>query len=89
MHFVVSMETIHTEVVADGQPLLSSAEVVSKVISCRCLTTKLFEVYLEEIDCRHELAEIRIRWCKEYKDLDRYGPPERNTLLPVCWFVLS
>ena len=28
-----------------------------------------------------------MRWCKEHKDLDRFGPPERNTLRPVWWFV--
>ena len=25
--------------------------------------------------------------CKEHKDLDRFGLPERNTLRPVWWFV--
>ena len=28
-----------------------------------------------------------MRWCKEHKDLDRFGPLERNTLRPVWWFV--
>jgi len=28
-----------------------------------------------------------MRWCKEHKDLDRFGPPERNTLRSVWWFV--
>ena len=30
-----------------------------------------------------------MRWCKEHKDLDRFGLPERNTLRPVWWFVFS
>ena len=55
---------------------------------CRYLTTKLSEVYPKEIDCRQVLAEIRMRWCKEHKDLDRFGLPERNTLRPVWLFVL-
>ena len=42
----------------------------------------------KKIDCRHELAEIRARWSKEHKDLDRFGPPERNTLRPVWRIVL-
>ena len=37
--------------------------------------------------CRQGIAEIRIRWCKEHKDLDRFRPPERNTLRHVWWFV--
>ena len=45
---------------------------------CRCLTTKLSEVYLEEIDCRQGHAKIRTRWCKEHKDLDRFRLPERG-----------
>ena len=28
-----------------------------------------------------------MQWYKEHKDLDRFGPPERNTLCPVWWFV--
>ena len=24
---------------------------------------------------------------QKHKDLDRFGPPERNTLRPVWWFV--
>jgi hypothetical protein len=28
-----------------------------------------------------------MRWCKEHKDLDRFGPLERNTLHPVWLFV--
>ena len=28
-----------------------------------------------------------MQWGKEHKDLDRFGPPERNTLRPVWWFV--
>ena len=54
---------------------------------CRCSATKLSEGYPEEIDCGQRLAEIRTRWCKEHKDIDRFGPPERNTLRPVWWFV--
>jgi len=50
--------------------------------------SKALEVYLEEIDCRQGLAEIRARWYKEHKDLDRLGPPERNILRPVWLFVL-
>ena len=53
-----------------------------------CLATKLSKEYPEEIDCRQELAKIRTRWCKEHKDLDRFGPPERNTLRLVWLFVL-
>ena len=53
-----------------------------------CLTTKLSEVYLEEIDCRQGHAKIRTRWCKEHKDLDRFRPPKRNTIRPVWLFVL-
>ena len=49
---------------------------------------KLSKGYPEEIDCRQGLAGIRMRWCIEYKDLDRFRPPERNTLRPVWWFVL-
>ena len=30
-----------------------------------------------------------MRWCKEHKDLDRFGPSERNTLHLVWWFVFS
>ena len=50
---------------------------------CQCLAAKLSEGYPEEIDCRLGLAEIRTRWGKEHKDLDRFGPPEHNTLRPV------
>ena len=42
----------------------------------------------EDIDCRQGRAGIRMRRCKEHKDLDRFRPPERNTLRPVWWFVL-
>ena len=28
-----------------------------------------------------------MRWCKEHKDLDRFRPPERNTLRTVWLFV--
>ena len=56
--------------------------------SCWSLTTKLSKVYPKEIDCRQGLAEIRTRWCKEHEDLDRFGPPERNTLHLVWLFVL-
>ena len=56
-------------------------------LNCRCLIAKLFEVCPKEIDCRQGLAEIRTRWCKKYKDLDKFRPPERNTLRPVWWFV--
>ena len=55
---------------------------------CRCLAAKLCEGYSEEIDCRQGLTKIRTRWCKEHKDLDRFAPPERNTLRPVWWLVL-
>ena len=46
---------------------------------CRCFTGKLSEVYSKEIDCRQGLAEIRTRWCKKHKDLDKFGPLECNT----------
>ena len=57
--------------------------------SCPCLAAKLSEVYREDIDCRQGLVGIRMRRCKEHKDLDRFRPLERNTLRPVWWFVLS
>ena len=47
------------------------------------INTRGVTVYPEEIDCRQGLTEIRTRWCKEHKDLDRFRPPERNTLHPV------
>ena len=28
-----------------------------------------------------------MQWCREHKDLDRFGLPEHNTLRPVWWFV--
>ena len=62
--------------------------IISHPPICQCFTSKLSEVYPEEIDCRQGLAEIRMRWCKEHKDLDRFRPPERNTLCPVWLFVL-
>ena len=56
--------------------------------SCRCLTAKLSEVYPEEIDYRQGLTKIRMYWCKEHKDLDRFRPLEHNTVRPVWRFVL-
>ena len=47
---------------------------------CRCFTGRFSEVYTEESGWRQGLAEIRTRWCKEHRDLDRFRPPERNTL---------
>ena len=38
--------------------------------------------------CRQGLVEIKTQWCEEHKDLDRFRPPERNTLRVVWWFVL-
>ena len=55
--------------------------------SCRCFTIGFSEEYPEESGYEQRLTEIRTRWCKEHKDLDRFGPPERNTLRPVWWFV--
>ncbi|KAG2629904.1 hypothetical protein PVAP13_3KG511000 [Panicum virgatum] len=37
------METIHLEAVADGQPSMTSVEVVSKVISPTCSTSTFFK----------------------------------------------
>ena len=54
---------------------------------CRCFTVGFSEEYPKESGYEKGLAEIRMRWCKEHKDLDRFGPPERNTLRPVWWFV--
>ena len=51
--------------------------------SCRCFTGGFSEGYPEESGYEQGLAEIRMRWCKEHKDLDRFMPPERNTLRPV------
>jgi len=53
-----------------------------------CLATKLSKEYPEEIDCRQKLTKIRMRWCKEHKDLDRFGQPKLNTLRPMWWFLL-
>ena len=39
----MSMETIHLEAVADGQPSMTSVEVVSKVISPTCSTSTFFK----------------------------------------------
>ena len=58
-----------------------------EITMCQCLAAKPTEGYPEVVDCRQGLAEIRTRWCKEHKDLDRFGPPEYNTLHPVWWFV--
>ena len=55
--------------------------------SCWCFTVGFSEEYPEESGYEQRLTEIRTRWCKEHKDLDRFGPPERNTLRPVWWFV--
>ena len=55
--------------------------------SCRCFTVGFSEGYPKENGYEQGLAGIRMRWCKEHKDLDRFGPPERNTLRPVWWFV--
>ena len=55
--------------------------------SCRCFTVGFSEWYPEESGCRQGLAEIRMRWCKEHKDLDRFRLPERNTLRLVWLFV--
>ena len=55
--------------------------------SCQCFTIGFSEGYPEESGYELGLAEIRTRWGKEHKDLDRFGPPERNTLRPVWWFV--
>ena len=38
--------------------------------------------------CRQGLVEIKTQWCEEHKDLDRFRPPERNTLRLVWLFVL-
>ena len=54
---------------------------------CRCFTVGFSEGYPEKSGYELGLAEIRTRWGKEHKDLDRFGPPERNTLRPVWWFV--
>ena len=55
--------------------------------SCRCFTVEFLEGYPEESGYESGLADTRTRWCKEHKDLDRFGPLERNTLRPVWWFV--
>ena len=60
---------------------------ISKQSACQCFSAKLSEVYPKKIDYRQRLAEIRMRWCKEHKDLDRFRPSECNTLRPVWWFV--
>ena len=60
---------------------------VISVSVCRCFTVRLSEGYPEESGYEQGLAEIRTRWCKEHKDLDRFMPPEHNTLRPVWWFV--
>jgi len=52
--------------------------------SCRCFTAKLSEVYFEKIVCRHGLVEIRTRWCKEHKDLDRFRPSYHTFCVVVC-----
>ena len=57
--------------------------------SCRCFTVGFSEGYPKESGYELGLAEIRTRWCKEHNDLDRFGPPERNTLRLVWWFVFS
>ena len=54
---------------------------------CRCFTVGFSEGYLDESGCRQGLAGIRTRWCQEHKDLDRFRPPECNTLRPVWGFV--
>jgi len=54
----------------------------------RCLTAKPTEGYPKVVDCRQGLAKIRMLWCKEHKDLERFRPPERNTLRLVWLFVL-
>ena len=51
---------------------------------CRCFTAKLSEVYFEKIVCRHGLVEIRTRWCKEHKDLDRFRPSYHTFCVVVC-----
>ena len=55
---------------------------------CWCFTAKPTEGYPEVVDCRQGLAKIRTQWCKKHRDLDRFRPPERNTLRPVWLFVL-
>ena len=55
--------------------------------SCQCFTVEFSVGYLEESGYEWGLAEIRTRWCKEHKDLDKFRLPERNTLRPVWWFV--
>ena len=47
------------------------------------------EVYPKVVDCRQGLAKIRMRWCKEYKYLDRFRPPERNILRLVWLFCIA
>ena len=37
--------------------------------------------------CRQGLVEIKTQWCEEHKDLDRFRPPECNTLRPVWWSI--
>ena len=54
---------------------------------CYSFTVGFSEGYPEESGYELGLAEIRTRWCKEHKDLDRFRPPEHNTLRPVWWFV--
>ena len=41
--------------------------------SYRCFTVGFSERYPEESGCRQGLAEIRTRWCKEHKNLDRFS----------------
>ena len=55
---------------------------------CQCLVVKPTTGIPRVVDCRQRLAEIRMRWCKKHKDLDRFRPPEHNTLRPVWLFVL-
>ena len=54
---------------------------------CRCFTVGFSRGYPEENGYEQGLTDIRMRWCKEHKYLDKFGPPERNTIRPVWWFV--
>ena len=54
---------------------------------CPCFAVEFSRGYPEESGYEQGLTDIRMRWCKEHKYLDKFGPPERNTIRPVWWFV--